>query len=220
MTKYKEDRRAIIDAALWLQGQGYFGPELATAGNVSKRIENEALIAITPSGRPYQELKTDDIAVLDMEGALVSGNFPPSVELGLHLGVYAARADVQAVVHTHQPYASILGLLDEAIPPLFDDITMALGGEVEVIPYALSGSAELAELTAKATKSGRHAFLMKNHGAVCLGKSLDKAVKNAALLEKLAHVYYHALASGKKVFPLPEETATMLAEAGRTKEGI
>jgi len=220
MTEYKEDRQAIIDAALWLQGQGYFGPELATAGNVSKRIEGEALIAVTPSGRPYQELTPDDIAIVDMENTQVLGNFPPSVESGLHLGVYAARPDVQAVVHTHQPYASILGLLDEAIPPLFDDITMALGGVVEVIPYALAGTPDLAELTAKATKSGRHAFLMKNHGAVCLGKTLDKAVKNAALLEKLSHVYYHALASGKKVSALPEETATLLSEAGRTKDGI
>jgi len=220
MTEYREDRQAIIDAALWLQGQGYFGPELATAGNVSKRIENESLIAITPSSIPYQELTTDDIAVVDMESTLVSGNFPPSVEVGLHLGVYAARSDVQAVVHTHQPYASILALLDEAIPPLFDDITMALGGEVEVVPYALAGTPDLAELTAKAVKSGRHAFLMKNHGAVCLGKSLDKAVKNAALLEKLAHAYYHALATGKKVFALPEETAMLLSEAGRTKEGM
>ena len=220
MTEYKKDRQAIIDAALWLLGQGYFGPELATAGNVSKRIENESLIAVTPSGRPYQELTVEDIAIVDMENSQVSGNYPPSVESGLHLGVYNARADVQAVVHTHQPYASILGLLDEPIPPLFDDITMALGGVVEVIPYALAGTPDLAELTAKAVKSGRHAFLMKNHGAVCLGKTLDKAVKNAALLEKLAHVYYHALSSGKKVHSLPDETATLLSEAGRTKDGI
>jgi ribulose-5-phosphate 4-epimerase/fuculose-1-phosphate aldolase len=220
MTDYKKDRQAIIDAALWLQGQGYFGPELATAGNVSKRIEGEALIAVTPSGRPYQELTEEDIAIVDMENAQVSGNYPPSVESGLHLGVYKARADVQAVVHTHQPYASILGLLDEPIPPLFDDITMALGGLVEVIPYALSGTPDLAELTAKATKSGRHAFLMKNHGAVCLGKTLDKAVKNAALLEKLSHVYYHALASGKTVSTLPDDIASLLSDAGRTKEGI
>ncbi|MBN1573348.1 MAG: class II aldolase/adducin family protein [Deltaproteobacteria bacterium] len=220
MTQFLKECRSVIDSAQWLLSQGYFGPELGTAGNVSVRIEGEELIAITPSGRRYQDLVPDDISIVDFGQNMVSGSHYPSVEAGMHLGVYRAREDVGAVVHTHQPYASILSVINEPIPPLFDDITMALGGVVEVVPYALSGSPELVEKVAGVITNGCMAFIMQNHGALCLGATIEKATKNVAFLEKVAHVYYHALTTGMPISEIPKETVQMLYSFSKTKTSI
>lgn len=220
MSQYFKERQSVIDSAQWLLSQGYFGPELGTAGNVSVRIEGEELIAITPSGIAYQELFPDDISIVDFDQKMVSGNHHPSVEVGMHLGVYRTREDVGAVAHTHQPYASILAVINEPIPPLFDDITMALGGVVEVVPYALSGSPDLVEKVTEVITNGCMAFLMQNHGALCLGVTIEKATKNVAFLEKVAHVYYHALATGKPITVIPKEIVEMLYQFSKTKTSI
>ncbi len=203
MTKFLKECQSVIDSAQWLLSQGYLGSELGTAGNVSVRIDGENLIAITPSGRQYQDLVPDDISIVDFDQKMVSGNHYPSVEVAMHIGVYRTREDVGAVAHTHQPFASVLAVINEPIPPLFDDITMALGGIVQVIPYALSGSPELVEKAVGIITNGCQAFLMQNHGALCLGANIEKGLKNVALLEKVAFVYYHALTTGKPISELP-----------------
>jgi glutamate-1-semialdehyde 2,1-aminomutase len=220
MTQFLKECQTVIDSAQWLLSRGYLGSELGTAGNVSVRIEGEKLIAITPSGRRYQDLIPDDISIVDFDQKTVSGKHYPSVEVGLHLGVYRTREDAGAVVHTHQPYASVLAVINEPIPALFDDITMALGGIVQVVPYALSGSPELVEKVAGVITNGCQAFLMQNHGALCLGAAMEKALKNVTLLEKVAFVYYHALTTGKSIGTIPKETVAMLYSAGKTKTGI
>ncbi len=220
MIQFSKERQSVIDSAQWLLSQGYFGPELGTAGNVSVRIDGEPLIAITPSGRRYQDLVPDDICIVDFDGKMVTGNHYPSVEAAMHIGVYRTRQDVGAVAHTHQPFASILGVINEPIPPLFDDITMALGGIVQVIPYALSGSPDLVENVAGIITNGCQSFLMRNHGALCLGATIEKAIKNVAFLEKVAFVYYHALTTGKPISEIPQETVKMLYNAGQTKTSI
>lgn len=220
MSHYFKERQSVIDSAQWLLSQGYFGPELGTAGNVSVRIKGEELIAITPSGVPYRDLAPDDISIVDFDQKMVSGNHHPSVEVGMHLGVYRTRDDAGAVVHTHQPFASILAVVNEPIPPLFDDITMALGGVVDVVPYALSGSPELVEKVVEVITNGCQSFLMQNHGALCLGATIEKATKNVAFLEKVAHVYYHALTTGKQITEIPKETVNMLYNSSMTKESI
>jgi len=220
MIQFSKERQTVIDSAQWLLSQGYLGSELGTAGNVSVRIEGQDLIAITPSGRRYQDLVLDDISIVDFDQKMVSGDHYPSVEVGMHLGVYRTREDVGAVAHTHQPYASILAVINEPIPPLFDDITMALGGVVQVVPYALSGSPELVEKVMGTVTNGCQSFLMQNHGALCLGAKIEKALKHVTLLEKVAFVYYHALTTGKQISTIPKETVEMLYSFSKTKSGI
>ena len=220
MEQYSKERQSVIDSAQWLLSQGYFGPELGTAGNVSVRIGDEKLIAITPSGYPYQSLIPDDICIVDFDQNVVLGDHRPSIETGMHIGVYQVREDVKAIAHTHQPFASILSVINEPIPPLFDDITMALGGDVEVVPYAMSGSQDLVQNVAKVAANGNNALIMQNHGALCLGTTIEKATKNVAFLEKIAHIYYHSLTTGKKISQLPKEAVEMLLQMSKVKESI
>ena len=199
-------RTNLIDCCQWLCQHGYFGSLLSAGGNVSVRIPDKPLLAITPSGKPYMELVPQDICVVDMDLNLIDGDRLPSIETAMHAGIYQARVDVGAVVHTHQVYASIFALINQPIPALFDEVALAIGERVDVIPYAFSGTPELVEKVRRTVGNGCNCFIMQNHGALNLGGTLVDAWKNAELLEKTAQAYYHALATGKPVTTLPSET--------------
>ena len=124
----------------------------------------------------------------------------------MHAGIYQSRPDVGAVVHTHQAYASIFALINQPIPALFDEVALAIGETVAVVPYAFSGTPELAENVRRTVANGCDCFIMQNHGALNLGKNLEHAWKNAEMLEKTAQAYHFALATGKPITTLPAET--------------
>ena len=128
----------------------------------------------------------------------------------MHAGIYQSRSDVGAVVHTHQAYASIFALINLPIPALFDEVALAIGETVDVVPYALSGTPALVEHVKRAVTNGCDCFIIQNHGALILGKTLENAWKHAELLEKTAQAYYHALTTGKPVTTLPEETVQLV----------
>ncbi len=210
MGRYDRYRKQVLECTAWLSRHGYFGALRGTGGNVSVRIDGQAIFAVTPSSRPYDRLAAEDICIVDFDLQPIEGPYPPSVEAGLHLAVYRQRPDVGAVVHTHQPEASVFALLNRPIPALFDEVALSLGPLVAVIPYALSGSSELVDHVAAAVTSGAHAYILQNHGALCLGESLEKAWLNAELLEKTAAVYLRAMAAGGEVTVLPEPIAALL----------
>jgi L-ribulose-5-phosphate 4-epimerase len=205
MTKYNNYKKNVLEASLWLSEQGYFGTHRGTGGNVSVRID-EAAMAITPSSVKYQEISADDIFVVGFDLAIIEGKseLKPSVESGLHNIIYRKRPDVSAVVHTHQIYGSVFALINTPIPALFDEISFSLGQMVEVIPYALSGSADLVNNVEGKLSNNANAYIIQNHGILALGKTLDEAILHAELLEKVAHIYCLALSTGKTVNTLPE----------------
>ncbi len=219
MDRFLALRKSIIEVAQALSARGFFGAEFGTAGNVSARLDKEELVGITPSGHAYQGLKSEDICIIDFDQNLVSGELGPSVEAGMHLSVYRNRPETGAVLHTHQHYASVLSVINEPIPPLFDEVSLYLGDPIEVVPYGLSGSPELMTHVAAAVGNGCNAYILQNHGALCVGETLDKAVRNAELLEKTAKVYYHALCTGKELTLLPQEIVTMFQDLHKAKAG-
>jgi glutamate-1-semialdehyde 2,1-aminomutase len=212
MTKYESYRKDVLEASLWLSDQGYFGSYRGSGGNVSVRI-NETAMAITPSSVKYKELSAGDICVVGFDLSVIEGNdkFKPSVEAGMHSIIYRKRPDVNAIVHTHQIYGSVFGLINTPIPALFDEVSFSLGQMVEIIPYALSGSPELVNNVGGKLSNNANAYVIQNHGILALGKNLDKAILNAELLEKVAHIYYLALSTGKPVDTLPESIIELVA---------
>ena len=206
MDRYHEYRKDIIPCCQWLCQHGFFGTLLSAGGNVSIRVPDEPVLVITPSGRPYMNLEPSDICVMDFELNRIDGHLAPSIETAMHAGIYQTRGDVGAVVHTHQAYASIFALINQPIPALFDEVCLAIGETVDIVPYAFSGTPELVENVKQAVDNGCNCFILKNHGALNLGKNLEAAWKNAELLEKTAEAYYHALATGIAVTTLPETT--------------
>ncbi len=213
MGSYDQGRKEVLEASLWLSDHGYFGSLRGTGGNVSIRIGN-GLMAVTPSSVKYHEMTPDDICIIDFSaaapgGAVVEGSRAPSVEAGLHAAVYRERPDVNAVIHTHQVYGSVFALLNLPIPSLLDEVTFTLGESIEVVPYALSGSPELAANVAGRLGNNANAYIIQNHGVLAFGKNMDKALLAVELLEKVAHIYWLALSTGKPVTTLPGEIQDM-----------
>ncbi len=212
MDIYDDSRKDVLEACLWLWKQGYFGALRGTGGNVSVRIGGRDAMAVTPTSIPYASLTPEDICICDLSGVLQEGRQAPSIEAGMHGTIYRTRPDVNAVVHTHQVYGSVFAVLNLPVPALFDEAALLLGESVKVAPYAFSGTPELAANVASCLGGNANACILQNHGVVTLGKTLDKALLAAELLEKVAHVYYMALATGRPVSILPEATLRRVRE--------
>src|SRR5919198_4448026 len=179
----------------------------ATAGNVSARDED--LIAITPTGARLEELRADEVAVVDRAGEQVDGPLAPTSELELHLGA-VERFDAGAVVHTHAPFATALSCVLDELPLVHYEMLM-LGGPVRVAPYATFGTPELASGCLDALE-GRTAALMANHGAVSWGMDLAGALTATEGLEWACAVYWRACQVGQpRVMGEAEQTAFVTA---------
>ncbi len=197
---FDDSKKQVVEAAQALVQKGYL---MATGGNVSVRIAGQQAFAITPSNYDYMKMTAQDVCVVDFALKVLEGHLPPSVESALHGAVYQVRGDVNAVVHTHQVYASALSLIKAPIPPLFDEQARFLGRSVNIIPYAPSGTGFLKETVAKHVKNHDNAFMMQNHGALVLGPDMQRAIYNVEILEKCAVAYLLALCSGRKISRIP-----------------
>ena len=209
--KYLKYKKEVRLSALWLSEHGYFGSLRGSGGNVSVRIDAD-LMAITPSGVRYSEMTDEDIFVVGLDLAVIEGKQgrKPSIEAEMHSVIYRVRPEVKAVVHTHQTYGSVFSIINTSIPALFDEVALSLGTTIEVAPYAFSGTPELARNVEAKLAGGANACIIQNHSIVAVGASVDQAVLNAELLEKVAHIYYLALSSGKQVGELPPESVRLI----------
>ncbi|ONH61639.1 class II aldolase [Frankia sp. CcI49] len=168
------------------------GLVVGTAGNVSMRV-GARQVAITATGARFEELTPEQVTVVDLEGRIVHGGLAPTSELALHLGIYR-RYDPGAVVHTHAPLSTAVGLVVDEVPCVHYQMLL-LGGSVRVAPYATFGTPELAEAVLAAL-DGRAAALMANHGAVTHAATLQGAVEQTELLEWACELYWRAAAIG------------------------
>ena len=107
------------------------GLTVATWGNISACDREEGLMYITPSGMNYHTLTNDDIVVFDLEGNHVEGDRRPSIELQLHRGMFNARPETAACIHTHPIFSTVFSSMGRDIPiDLHDEAAQALGGPV------------------------------------------------------------------------------------------
>src|SRR6202166_986740 len=213
MGRYDDYKQRVLRMSRRLSERGYFGSRTGTAGNVSMLAEGEAAVIVTPTRLGYDVMTAEDICVVDFELGRIEGDRKPSIETPMHVAAYQARADVSAVIHTHQTHASALSILNQPIPPLFDEVTLAIGNTIDVVPYALSGSRELHDNVARKLANRCHCYILQNHGTLCVGTDLDKTFTFVELLEKSAHIYMDALSTGKPVTVLPEKTVAQLHAA-------
>lgn len=198
-----EERALVVRYARRLLADGLVA---GTAGNLSLRAGD--LLAITPSGVDYDALTPETIAVVAHDGAPVEAELAPSTELPMHLAVYR-ESGARAVVHTHPPYATaVASVLDQL--PAVHYLVAELGAPVPVVEYAAPGSAELAAAIAAALR-GRSGVLLRSHGALTIGDSLEQAYSRTVLLEWLAALYWRARLLGEPKL-LPEGELARLAD--------
>jgi L-ribulose-5-phosphate 4-epimerase len=188
------ERREVLEAVRRIVAAGLVA---GASGNVSRRIATSDgdVFAITASRVPYYRFELEDVLVVDADVEPVAGDGIPSSESLLHLAVYDARADVGAVIHTHPIHASAFSVAGRPIPPILDEQVILLGGAVEVADYGASSTDELAANAVRAL-ADRAAVLLRNHGAVSVGRDLEEAVIAAELVERVAQIHVITVALG------------------------
>ena len=168
---------------------------LGTWGNVSLRDPETGLIYITPSGIPYMEIQVADIVVMNSDEEVVDGHRIPSIERGMHIAVYNAREDVNAVVHSHPLYSSVLGVNHMELPGMSEDFVQIVADKIICSEYALPGTPELAR-NVVAALGERNAVLLPNHGTLCAGEDMTRALLISQAVEKTAQIYIMAKSIG------------------------
>lgn len=202
MTKWPMERQNILNICQKLSSLG-----LATnaSGNVSQRLSSNSgdLILITPHGRSLDRLELSELSVMDLDGEPIEEDLIPSSESALHLSIYKSRKDVKGVVHSHPIFSSVAAVSLDEIPPIIDEMVINIGGSIKVAEYAFPGTEELASKAVEALGE-RKAVLLRNHGLITVGKTIEEALDINILVERLAQIYVYVYLM-KSSNPLPDE---------------
>lgn len=179
-----------------------------TWGNVSVIDRGEGLIAIKPSGVPYEELKAEDIVVCNLDGVLVEGKYRPSSDLPTHLELYKSFKDIGGVCHTHSKWATIFAQAGTCINPLGTThadyfygpvpCTRDLTKEEVEFDYEKNTGLVIAETFKDLDPLAVPGVLVKNHGPFVWGKNGNESVHNAVVLEEIAMMAYHTFTLGNR----------------------
>lgn len=187
-------RAAVIATALAMNARGI---NRGKAGNVSARLSGDGFdgFVVTPTGLAYDETAPEDLVPMTLDGE-ARGSRLPSSEWRFHRDIYRVRQDVNAVVHTHAPFATTLACLSRGIPAFHYMVAVAGGRDIRCAPYATFGTQELSD-RALAALDGRRACLLAHHGMIAVGASLSAALALAVEVETLAEIYWRALSIGE-----------------------
>lgn len=184
---FSSELEALCDAAVSFHARGYaFG----STGNLSVREGDR--VWITPTGQSLRHTTVDSLALIDLDGAAHNAN-KASKEFPFHLAAYAAAAAARALVHLHSTWSvllSCLDTLDEANPlPVFTPYYLMRVAPLAVVPYCRPGSENLAAVIGAAAARS-NCLLLRNHGLVALGRSMNEAVDRAEELEETCKLYF------------------------------
>lgn len=170
-----------------------------TSGNVSGRDPHSGLVVIKPSGIRYEDMKSGDMVVLDLQGKILEGSLKPSSDTASHLYIYKARPDIHGITHTHSRYATAFAAAGKRIPCVLTAMADEFGGPIPCGGFALIGGEEIGKVVVESIGNSP-AVLLKNHGVFTIGKTAIDAVKAAVMTEDVAATVWMAMQIGK-----PEE---------------
>ena len=175
-----------------------------SAGNFSLRISDN-LAAITPSGILYQSMGIDDISIVDLNGNPVAGP-PPSSETPMHMAIYREISRASSICHTHSIYAMVCAMLGDEIPLMSIEL-MVCGAPLPVAPWAAPGTDQAGLIAVKTFQSRENlqVMLLRQHGLLTIGKSMDQAYTMAVNAETGLEVYYKTRLLGEAKSFTPEQ---------------
>ena len=206
----EKEREQVIEYSLKLLSEGLTN---GTAGNVSIFNREKGLVAISPTGVNYSELTPEMISVVDLNGKLIEG-LKPSSELEMHMILYRNREDVNAVIHTHPVYTTVLACLRQDLPAIDYMIAVTGATKVRCAEYASYGTKELAENAYKAMGSSL-AVILANHGLTTAGKDIANAFNITVQVEYISNLYIKARNIGEPII-LPDKEMNSMLERFKT----
>jgi L-fuculose-phosphate aldolase len=210
----------MINACRRLHERGIL---FGVGGNISLRSGNPDIILCSPSGIPLMEMRLADICAVDIteiekgKYEIKTGRHDPTSEIRLHGGIYRARPEINAVIHTHPPMVTAFSCTSVDVDFNIQEDQQWYIGEVDFLPFKRMEPIEFAK--AAVSKLARnYALVLKNHGLVALGDTLSEAVNITETLEGLARTYYYAKnIDGGNIVRLPYENGSRSVPAQRMK---
>jgi L-ribulose-5-phosphate 4-epimerase len=166
-----------------------------TGGNISALDPESGLVAIKASGIRYEDLRTEHMVVVDMDGKVIEGTFKPSSDVFSHLYIYINRPGTGGVVHTHSRYATAFAALGRPIPCVLTAMADEFGGPIPCGGFALIGDEAVGKAVIESIGTSP-AVLLKNHGVFTVGKDAAAAVKAAVMAEDAAATVWLAMQLG------------------------
>ena len=176
-----DSRKELVECVKSMYAMGL---TTSVSGNHSIRAGNSMLI--TPSGVPRYRMRPSDLVRVDLKTGRAAGKIKPSIELDMHRGIYGARPDVNAIVHTHSPYT--IGVSISAKFRHVIEEAKIVVGEPAVIANRPSGSTELAQAMSSEFKKGSRVVIIKNHGVVAGGMDIAHARAIVESVEEWAKI--------------------------------
>ncbi|WP_196599259.1 class II aldolase/adducin family protein [Pectinatus frisingensis] len=194
---FENEKQKIINTGLKIDKYGLIA---LSGGNVSQRMPSGEIL-VTPSGMIYEELNRNDIIVMDINGHILEGTRRPSVDTTALLYIYSHMPEVNAVIHTHQPYATAVSLIADELPCVLTTLANATRGSVKVCPFSSAASEQMGIETVE-NIDNRLAVILKNHGVITIGNSLKQALYSCVYLEEAAKTYMIAKSASDSISQL------------------
>ena len=205
-------REEVLDANLELVRRGLV---LYTFGNASGISRKDGLVAIKPSGVPYDELAPEHIVVTKLDGEIVEGELRPSSDLATHLEIYKQFPNTGGVAHTHSEFATAWAQARRPIPCLGTTHADYFHGEVPVTPcltpdeiasdYEKNTGLVICRRFQQLDPDAVPAVLVAGHGPFCWGPTAGAAAHNAVILESVARTAYYTVTLAEGVQPIADE---------------
>ena len=203
---FEKEKREIISGGLKLDRYGLIS---LAGGNLSVRTSTGEIL-ITPSGMIYGDMTEDDIVVMDVNGNIIEGTRKPSSDTVGILYIFRERPDINAIIHTHQPYATAISLIQDEFRADLTTLGNACRGNVKCTPYSSPGSLEMGIDTVNYL-GDQLAVILSHHGVMTVGENLKTALNAAVYLEECAKGYLAARACGE-IRHLTDEQIKQTAE--------
>jgi L-ribulose-5-phosphate 4-epimerase len=209
MSPLDQLREEVYEANLELVRRGLV---TYTFGNASGILRGEDLVAIKPSGVPYEKLRPEDLVVVRLDGSLVKGTMRPSSDLPTHLVLYRAFQAIGGVVHTHSSFATSWAQAGREIPCLGTTHADYFHGPVPITDHLQSAEIEgdyerktgdaIVRRFAKLNPSSFPAVLVAGHAPFCWGPTPEGAAHTAVILEEIARMAYYTVTLNAAVEPI------------------
>ncbi len=203
-------REEVLEANLELVRRGLV---LYTFGNASGIARDEGLVAIKPSGVPYEKLKPEHMVITDLSGNIVEGGLRPTTDLPTHLLLYSSFATIGGVTHTHSEFATAWAQAGRSIPCLGTThadyffgavpVTDALQKHEIASNYEANTGIAITRCFADKDPEAIPAVLVRGHGPFCWGPDVSAAAHHSVILEAIAKMACFTVGLAPNVEPLP-----------------
>jgi len=197
---FEKEKAELIKAGIKLDRYGLIA---LGGGNLTVRMATGEII-ISPSGMIYEEMVPEDVVVVDIDGNILEGERRPSSDMDALLYILREMPEINAVIHTHQPLATGIGLVEDEFICNLSTLANATRGAVPVTPYGPPNSMLMGEYTVEYL-NGKLAVILKHHGVVSVGDSLKQALYACIYLEEAAKAYIAARSIGGEMALLTDE---------------